>query len=102
MNFKEGLQHACKARRSDGEITDPFYLYCRLSDLCSSTFEDKKKVSLLYAVDKRLCIFETLLFKGEEGQKELQEMYAVASDLLSENQYQKLIDCAVWACRKEN
>ena len=97
MNFKEGILRACKTRRSDGEITDSFYLYCRLSDLCASTFEDKKKVSLLYAVDKRLCIFETLLSEGQEGGKELKEMYAVAADLLSEDKYQKLIDCAVWA-----
>ena len=102
MNFKEGLLHACKTRRADGEITDPFYLYCRLSDLCASTLSDQKKVSMLYAVDKRLCIFETLLSKKEDGARELKEMYAVASDLLSEDKFEKLIDCAVWACQEEN
>lgn len=101
MNFKEGLLRACKTRRTDGEITDPFYLYCRLSDLCTSTLADQKKVSLLYSVDKRLCIFETLLSKREDGARELKEMYAVASDLLSKEKFEQLIDCAVWACKED-
>ena len=96
MNFREGLLHIYKNRQTDGEITDPFYLYCRLSDLASSSYEDKKKVELFYAVDKRLCIFETLIKHGKKGEEELLNSYMVVSELLSEDSFKKLIECAVW------
>ena len=96
MNFREGLLYTYKNRRTDGEITDPFYLYCRLSDFASSSYEDKKKVELFYAVDKRLCIFETLIKHGKKGEEELLNSYMVVSELLSEDKFKKLIECAVW------
>ena len=96
MTFREGLLHIYKNRQTDGEITDPFYLYCRLSDLSSSSYGDKKKVELFYAVDKRLCIFETLIKHGKKGEEELLNSYMVVSDLLSEDSFKKLIECAVW------
>ncbi len=97
MIFREGLFYAYKNRRTDGEVTDPFYLYCRLSDLCTSSYADKRKVELFYAIDKRLCIFETLIKQGENGQNELLNSYLVVSELLSEDSFKKLIECAVWA-----
>ena len=96
MNFREGLLHIYKNRRTDGEITDPFYLYCKLSDLCSGSYADKEKVELFYAIDKRLCIFETLIKNGGNGKKELLNAYMVVSDLLNEGSFAKLIDCATW------
>ena len=96
MKFREGLLHIYKNRRTDGEMTDPFYLYCRLSDLCSSTYEGKRKVELFYAIDKRLCVFETLMKQGEKGEKTLFNSYMVVSDLLGEESFKKLIECAVW------
>ena len=71
-------------------------LYCRLSDLCSSTYEDKNKVELFYAIDKRLCVFETLIKQGENGEKELLNSYMVVSELLSLESFKKLVECAVW------
>lgn len=99
MNFKEGLLHAYQNRRTDGEITDAFYLYCRLSDLCSSSYEDKRKVRLLYAVDKRLCVFESMLKKGKDGVRELKDLYPVVAELLSEEKFFQLIDCVAQVCR---
>lgn len=96
MTFREGLLHIYKNRRTDGEITDPFYLYCRLSDLASSSYEDKKKVELFYAVDRRLCVFETLIKYEKKGEEELLNSYMVVSELLSEDSFKKLIQCAVW------
>ena len=96
MKFREGLLHIYQNRQTDGEITDPFYLYCRLSDLCSSTYEDKKKVELFYAIDKRLCVFETLIKQGKNGEKELLNSYIIVAELLSEDSFKKLIECAVW------
>ena len=96
MTFREGLLHIYKNRQTDGEITDPFYLYCRLSDLCSSSYEDKRKTELFYAIDKRLCIFETLIKQGKNGEKALLNSYMVVSELLSEESFKKLIECAVW------
>ena len=96
MRFREGLLHIYKNRLTDGEITDPFYLYCRLSDLCYYTYEDKKKVELFYAIDKRLCVFETLIKQGVDGAKMLLNSYIIVSELLSEESFKKLIECAVW------
>ena len=96
MKFREGLLYTYQNRRTDGEITDPFYLYCRLSDLCSSEYADKEKVELFYAIDRRLCIFETLIKEGKKGEKTLLNSYMVVSELLSEGSFQKLIECAVW------
>ena len=97
MKFREGLLHIYQNRQTDGEVTDPFYLYCRLSDLASSSYEDKKKVELFYAVDRRLCIFETLIKYGKKGEEELLNSYMIVSELLSEDKFKKLIECAVWA-----
>ena len=96
MKFREGLLYTYQNRRTDGEITDPFYLYCRLSDLCSSEYADKEKVELFYAIDRRLCIFETLIKEGKKGEKTLLNSYMVVSELLSEGSFQKLVECAVW------
>ena len=96
MTFREGLLCIYKNRQTHGEITDPFYLYCRLSDLASSSYEDKKKVELFYAVDRRLCVFETLIKYGKKGEEELLNSYIVVSELLSEDSFKKLIQCAVW------
>ena len=96
MRFREGLLYIYKNRQADGEITDPFYLYCRLSDLCAYEYADKEKVELFYAIDRRLCVFETLMKQGENGGKELLNSYMVVSDLLSEASFQKLVECAVW------
>ena len=96
MEFREGLLTVYRNRQMDAEITDPFYLYCRLSDLCSSSYESKKKLGLFYAVDRRLCIFETLIRDRKKGEKELKDSYCIVSDLLSEQMYYKLIECALW------
>ena len=96
MTFREGLLQVYKNRRTDGEVTDPFYLYCRLSDICSSTYEGKRRVELFYAIDRRLCIFETLMKGGKKGEAELLNSYLVVSELLSEESFKRLIECAVW------
>lgn len=96
MNFREGLLYTYQNRQTDGEITDPFYLYCRLSDLCAGSYVDKEKVELFHAIDKRLCVFEKLIEEGEKGKEELLNSYMVVSDLLNEGSFIKLIECAVW------
>lgn len=98
MNFKEALTYIFNKRKSDGEIADPFLLYCRLTDLCCKSFEDKKKAELFYAVDKRLRIFETLLSDVKKGEKELFSSYVIVADLLSEQRFRGLIECAAVLC----
>ena len=51
MNFIDALGYLYHNRTSDEEFTDPFFLYCRMSDLCSSSYEDKRKVLLFYKVN---------------------------------------------------
>lgn len=50
MRFREGLLYAYQNRKTDGEMTDSFYLYCRLSDLCASSYEDKNNVGIFYII----------------------------------------------------
>ena len=99
MIFKEGLRTVFFERKTDGEVTDPFFLYCRLSDLCSSGFVERKKVALFYAVDKRLCVFERLL-KGD-GEQKLLDLYAVVEDLITEGRFRGLVSCAAALVNEE-
>ena len=87
MNFKEKLNYIYSTRTSDSEFANPFLLYCRLSDLCGSSFEDKRKVLLFYQVDKKLNMVNSILSKDDEILKK----HAEVADLLSESSFYALI-----------
>ena len=88
MNFIDALGYLYHNRTSDEEFTDPFFLYCRMSDLCSSSYEDKRKVLLFYQVNKKLDMVRSILNKDETVGSRHKEV----ADLLSENSFNKLLE----------
>ena len=88
MNFIDALGYLYRNRTSDEEFSDPFFLYCRLSDLCSSSYEDKRKVLLFYQVNKKLDMVRSILNKDETVSSRHKEV----ADLLSDNSFYKLLE----------
>ena len=88
MNFIDALGYLYHNRTNDEEFADSFFLYCRLSDLCRSSYEDKRKVLLFYQVNKKLDIVRNILNKDET----VASRYYEVADLLSENSFQKLME----------
>lgn len=88
MNFIDALGYLYHNRTSDEEFTDPFFLYCRMSDLCSSSYEDKRKVLLFYQVNKKLDMVRSILNKDETVCSRHKEV----ADLLSDNSFYKLLE----------
>lgn len=88
MNFIDALGYLYHNRTSDEEFTDPFFLYCRMSDLCSSSYEDKRKVLLFYQVNKKLDMVRSILNKDETVSSRHKEV----ADLLSDNSFHKLLE----------
>ena len=88
MNFIYALGYLYHNRTSDEEFADPFFLYCRMSDLCSSSYEDKRKVLLFYQVNKKLDMVRSILNKDETVSSRHKEV----ADLLSDNSFYKLLE----------
>ena len=88
MNFIDALGYLYHNRTSEEEFTDPFFLYCRMSDLCSSSYEDKRKVLLFYQVNKKLDMVRSILNKDETVGSRHKEV----ADLLSDNSFNKLLE----------
>lgn len=88
MNFREGLNYVYKNRSSDLELTDPFVLYCKLSDLCSSSFEDKHKVVLFYQIDKKINVVQSIL----NNDFDVITKYSEVKDLLREESFIGLVN----------
>lgn len=88
MNFLEALKYSYENRANTEEFTNPFFLYCRLSDLCGSVYEDKRKVAMFYQVNKKLNIVQALLQRDESVENKYQEV----ADIIAESNFQKLIE----------
>lgn len=88
MNFIDALGYLYHNRTSDDEFADSFLLYCRMSDLCSSNYEDKRKVLLFYQVNKKLDMVRSILNKDETVALRHNEV----ADLLSDNSFDKLLE----------
>ena len=88
MNFLDSIGYLYHNRISDDEFTDPFLLYCRLSDLCKSSYEDKRKVLLFYQVDKKINLAKGVIDKDNS----IDSKYTEVADLLSETSFQRLVE----------
>ena len=88
MKFLDSLGYLYQNRVSDEEFSNPFLLYCRMSDLCSSSYEDKRKVLLFYQVNKKLDMVRSVLNKDETVALRHNEV----ADLLSDNSFNKLLE----------
>lgn len=92
MNFREALtlivdtdapEHYCNA----------FYLYSRLSDLCSSSFVEKQKVQLFFKLDKRFGIVKSLFSEGLMAVPPLKALHIIVMNDISMQSYKNMIDC---------
>lgn len=87
MNFKEGLNYIYKNHKEEFELTNPFVLYSRLSDLCSSSYEAKQKVQMFHQINQKINVIDLVLHDGEN----IQSRYLEVSDLLSQESFNRLI-----------
>lgn len=88
MNFLDALKYSYENRTNTEEFANPFFLYCKLSDLCGSGYEDKRKVALFYQVNKKLNIVRAVL----QGDESVERKYQEVADIISENNFQKLME----------
>ena len=87
MNFKKALIQVYNSREDDEKVKNPFYLYSRLSDLCSSSYEESRKVSAFHTVDSRIGLFKALM----ENRTDVINKYDKVKDVLSEQNFIALV-----------
>lgn len=83
MNFIQAFEYLYCNRASDEEITSPFLLYSKLSDLCGSSYEDKQIITLFYQVDKRINLVQSVL----RNEDLTNTKYSQVANLLSEDNF---------------
>ena len=87
MNFKQALNYIYNNRRSDTELLDPFALYCKLSDLCASSYQDKDKVALFYQINRKINIIQLIM----DDNFDVQSSYLAVEDLVSFESFKGLV-----------
>lgn len=95
MDFLAALKIVYETRNSDNELDEPFLIYSRAADLIGNSYEDKKKLSLFFAVSKRLNILMLLSSLQSDGVNAIREQYSAVADLLSESVFNRLIDALI-------
>ena len=95
MDFLAALKIVYETRNSDDELNEPFLIYSRAADLIGNSYEDKKKLSLFFAVSKRLNVLMLLSSLQLDGVNAIREQYSAVADLLSESVFNRLIDALI-------
>lgn len=95
MEFLAALKIVYETRNSDNELDEPFLIYSRTADLIGNSYEDKKKLSLFFAVSKRLNVLMLLSSLQSDGVNAIREQYSAVADLLSESAFNRLIDALI-------
>ena len=95
MDFLAALKIVYETRNSDNELDEPFLIYSRAADLIGNSYEDKKKLSLFFAVSKRLNVLMLLSSLQSDGVNAIREQYSAVADLLSESAFNRLIDALI-------
>lgn len=95
MDFLAALKTVYETRNSDNELDEPFLIYSRAADLIGNSYEDKKKLSLFFAVSKRLNLLMLLSSLQSDGVNAIREQYIAVADLLSESVFNRLIDALI-------
>ena len=95
MEFLAALKTVYETRNSDDELNEPFFIYSRTADLIGNSYEDKKKLSLFFAVSKRLNVLMLLSSFQLDGVNAIREQYSAVADLLSESVFNRLIDALI-------
>lgn len=95
MEFLAALKIVYETRNSDNELDEPFLIYSHTADLIGNSYEDKKKLSLFFAVSKRLNVLMLLSSLQSDGVNATREQYIAVADLLSESVFNRLIDALI-------
>lgn len=95
MEFLAALKTVYETRNSDDELNEPFLIYSRTADLIGNSYENKKKLSLFFAVSKRLNVLMLLSSLQLDGVNAIREQYSAVADLLSESVFNRLIDALI-------
>ncbi len=95
MDFLAALKIVHETRNSDDELDEPFLIYSRTADLIGNSYDDKKKLSLFFAVSKRLNVLMLLSSLQSDGVNAIREQYSAVADLLSESAFNRLIDALI-------
>lgn len=95
MDFLAALKTVYETRNSDNELDEPFLIYSRTADLIGNSYEDKKKLSLFFAVSKRLNVLMLLSSLQSDGVNAIRKQYSAVADLLSESAFNRLIDALI-------
>lgn len=95
MEFLAALKTVYETRNSDDELNEPFLIYSRTADLIGNSYENKKKLSLFFAVSKRLNVLMLLSSLQSDGVNAIREQYSAVADLLSESVFNRLIDALI-------
>lgn len=95
MDFLAALKKVYETRNSDEGLNEPFLIYSRTADLIGNSYEDKKKLSLFFAVSKRLNVLMLLSSLQLDGVNAIREQYSAVADLLSESVFNRLIDALI-------
>ena len=96
MTFRQALTTVLQSDSRE-QVVDAFYLYCRLSDECASSYEDVKKNKLFFELNRRLKIVEYLFDEGALAVCVLKIAHPAVKDLIGKQSYYKLIDCVAEA-----
>ena len=95
MDFLAALKTVYETRNFDNELDEPFLIYSRTADLIGNSYEDKKKLSLFFAVSKRLNVLMLLSSFQSDGVNAIREQYSAVADLLSESAFNRLIEALI-------
>lgn len=95
MEFLAALKTVYETRNSDEELNEPFLIYSRTADLIGNSYEDKKKLSLFFAVSKRLNLLVLLSVFPFDSVNAIREQYSAVANLLSESAFNRLIDALI-------
>lgn len=100
IDFKTALSVVYKTRNSDDELSDPFLIYSRMSDLIGNDYENEKKLKLFFAVEKRVNLFNEIA--GNADVKILKKKYKSVSNLLPESAFNRLIGTLIESINEKN
>ena len=77
------------------KLSTPCRFRLAVLDLIGNSYEDKKKLSLFFAVSKRLNVLMLLSSFRSDGVNAIREQYSAVADLLSESVFNRLIDALI-------
>ena len=93
IDFKTALSVVYRTRHFDEELSDPFLIYSRMSDLIGNDYENEKKLKLFFAVEKRVNLFAEII--GGCKEEELKGKYVYITDLMSEKSFSLLVNLII-------